>query len=530
MPRKEPKRLVAAAYARFSSDAQRDESIEIQLRAIDAVIEREGWTRGRSYCDHAMSGRTDRRPEFRRCIDDGVAGEYDVLVIYKLDRLARNVTVSQQAKRRLFDAGRRLVSVREGEITDTPDGFLMSGVGDLFAEYYSRNLAVLVRGGIDQAALDLRAAGRRIYGYDVDETDHFVINESQADFVRGMFSRFLAGQTMGQIADWLNGSGSRTIRGNRWGTPALCQLMKNVAYKGVYRFAGHEVEGGMPAIVSADDFDRVQEMRVTRHERKRRFVVNSYLLTDKAYCARCGRPMCGTAGTSATGRKYTYYGCVLRGGCGLRVSSSAVEDAVVGSVAALLSDERTREEIVSDMMEYARSLPDHSAEFEEELRDCERRRDNLVRAIADGVPAKSVSKAIADAETRIDELGAIIESERAARDRLPDEERVRSFLDSFMGDESDPDYREAIVRSFVDRVYVDKGMVAVTFNMGEPEEVTLDAVAELFETQRKTRTSGTRLVRVKKVWWTPVSMLRTHGHGLSLYRNGLIFAIVGEAA
>ncbi len=101
---------------------------------------------GETYCDHAISGRTDERPAFRRCIADGEAGAYDVLVIYKLDRLARNVSVAQQAKRRLFDAGRRLVSVREGEITDTPDGFLMSSIGDIFAEYYSRNLAVLVRG------------------------------------------------------------------------------------------------------------------------------------------------------------------------------------------------------------------------------------------------------------------------------------------------------------------------------------------------------------------------------------------------
>lgn len=529
MPRRKAsaKRTVAAAYARFSSDAQRDESIDIQLRAIDALIEREGWERGESYCDHALSGRTDERPAFRRCIADGEAGAYDVLVIYKLDRLARNVSVAQDAKRRLFAAGRRLVSVREGEVTDTPDGFLMSGIGDLFAEYYSRNLAVLVRGGIDQAARELRAAGRRVYGYDVDVTDHFVVNESQADFVRGMFSRYLSGQTMNQIAGWLNESGSRTLRGNRWSTPALAQVMKNVAYKGVYRYAGHEVPGGMPAIVSEADFDLVQSMRSRRHEAKRRFYVNDYLLTDKAYCARCGGNMCGTAGTSCTGRKYTYYGCVLRGGCGLRVSSEAVEGAVARSVAALLSDERTREEIVADMMRYATSLPDHSAEFEAELRECERRRDNLVRSIAEGVPARSVSEAISACEARIDELDAIVASEVATREALPDEGRVRAFLDSFLGDADDPEWREAVFRSFVDRVFVDKGRVAVTFNMGEPEEVSFEDVRDLLDAQEKTRTPSSGIVRVKNIWWTLVCVLRTEG--LALWRTGVTFAIV-EAA
>lgn len=523
------RRVVAAAYARFSSDAQRDESIEIQLREIGRLVGREGWEMGETYCDHAISGRTDERPAFRRCIADGEAGAYDVLVIYKLDRLARNVSVAQQAKRRLFDAGRRLVSVREGEITDTPDGFLMSSIGDIFAEYYSRNLAVLVRGGIDQAARDLRAAGRRIYGYSVDGTDHFRVDESQAGFVRGMFSRYLAGESMGQIAEWLNGAGSRTIRGNRWSVAALAQLMRNVAYKGVYRFAGYELEGGMPAIVSAEDFDRVQALRARRHRSKRRFVANDYLLTDRAWCGECGRPMCGTAGTSCTGRKYTYYGCVLRGGCGARVPSGAVEDAVVSSVSALLADDRTREEIVSDMLAYARELPDHSAEFLAERSECERRRDNLVRSIAEGVPPRAVAAAVSEAEARIDELDALIAHERAARESLPDEARIRSFLDSFLGDEADPEWRRLVVRTFVDRVFVTRRRVAVTFNMGlDAEEVPFEAVRELLD-EEKTRTSP-GLVRVKKVWWTMVCVMRTKLGSSSVYRSGLTYAIVGDAA
>ena len=396
-------------------------------------------------------------------------------MIYKLDRLARNASVAQQAKRRLFDAGRRLVSVREGKITDTPDGFLMSSIGDIFAEYYSRNLAVLVRGGIDQAARDLRAAGRRIYGYRVDETDRFQVDESQAAFVRGVFSRYLAGESMGQIATWLNGAGARTIRGNEWSVAALAQVMKNVAYKGVYRFAGYEKEGGMPAIVSVEDFDRVQAMRERRKRAKRKFVVNDYLLSDKAYC----------------------------GECGLRVSSSAVEDAVVSSTSALLTNEATREEIVSDMLRYASELPDHTEEFLAERRECERRRDNLVRSIADGVPARSVAAAISQAEERIEELDALVAHERTARETLPDEGRVRAFLDSFLGDESDPEWHRLVVRTFVDRVFVTKEREAITFNMElDPEEVTFEAIRELLD-KEKSRTSSSGLVRVNKSWWGP---------------------------
>lgn len=126
---------LAAIYARFSSDSQRDESIEIQVERCAQLIERERWVQGEVYADHAMSGTSDDRPAFRRCVGDGVAGLFDVLVIYKHDRFARNVEVSRRYKRMLRDAGVRIVSVREGESSDTPDGFLHEGLDELFAEY-----------------------------------------------------------------------------------------------------------------------------------------------------------------------------------------------------------------------------------------------------------------------------------------------------------------------------------------------------------------------------------------------------------
>ena len=136
--------MKAAIYARFSSDSQRDESIEIQVDACRELIERKGWELGEVYADYALSGTTDERPNFQRCIADGEAKLYDVLVVYKHDRFARNVEVSKHYKKRLRAAGRAIWSVREGESSDTPDGFLHESMDEIFAEYYSRNLAVLI--------------------------------------------------------------------------------------------------------------------------------------------------------------------------------------------------------------------------------------------------------------------------------------------------------------------------------------------------------------------------------------------------
>ena len=153
--------MKAAIYARYSSHAQREESIEIQLDAIRKYCAREGWALGLEYKDMAMSGTNDRRPDFQRCLRDAERGLFNVLVIYKQDRFARNVEDSKRNMRRLRAAGVRVVSVREGELEDTPDGFLRESIGEIFAEYYSRNLAVLVKDGMRKSAEDLRTLDRK---------------------------------------------------------------------------------------------------------------------------------------------------------------------------------------------------------------------------------------------------------------------------------------------------------------------------------------------------------------------------------
>ena len=109
------------------------------------------------------------------------------------------------------------------------------------------------------------------------------------------------------------------------------------------------------------------------------------------------------------------------------------------------------------------------------------------------------------------------------------EARIRSFLDSFLGDESDPEWRRLVVRTFVDRVFVTKGRVAVTFNMGPAEEeVPFERIREVLGME-KARTSSSGLVRANKSWWTFVCVVRTSPK-LTIYRMGLTYVIVESAA
>ena len=506
---------VAAAYARFSSDRQREESIEIQLEAIRRHCDREGWALGPTYRDMAMSGTNDRRPDFQRCLRDAERGLFDVLVIYKQDRFARNVEDSKRNMRRLRAAGVRVVSVREGELEDTPDGFLRESIGEIFAEYYSRNLSVLVKDGMRKSAEQLRTVGVRIYGYAVDEGDHFVPDPEQSFYVGEAFRRYLAGQSANEICAWLNREGQRTLRGNRWDVRTLSNLLGQRAYYGLYHFAGIEVEGGMPAIISKETYTSVQELRKRRQSMKRCKQVNDYILSDKCYCLDCGRAMCGTAGTSASGRKYTYYGCVNKGGCGRRVNSGMVEDAVLDAIVEVLQDEGAKAAIVADMLEWAATQPRMADEWREQIKADRKRRDRLVMAVADGLPASSVADAVRDIEDEIAALEAKVAREEAELSTSMDAEGARAFLDSFLlGSKDNAEYRRLLADSFIDKVFVDKHNAVVVFNLGaagEAQGYTLADVQgirdDLEFARRKTaymktcEPAGKRGVRTSAIWW-----------------------------
>lgn len=111
----------AVIYARFSCSKQREASIDDQLRECRAWCEREGIEVVREYCDHAVSGRTDERPEFQRMISS--AGESDLVVVYMMDRFSRSEFDAPIYKRELQRHGVQLVSALE-RIPESPEGIL----------------------------------------------------------------------------------------------------------------------------------------------------------------------------------------------------------------------------------------------------------------------------------------------------------------------------------------------------------------------------------------------------------------------
>ena len=144
----------AVIYARYSSDNQREESIEGQIRVCTGYAQTRGYALIGTYCDRARSGRTDQRENFQKLLADAKTGAFDVVLCWKYDRFSRNRYDSAVYKSVLRRAGVQLESATE-PIPEGPEGIILESMLEGMAEYYSANLAENVRRGMKENALSI---------------------------------------------------------------------------------------------------------------------------------------------------------------------------------------------------------------------------------------------------------------------------------------------------------------------------------------------------------------------------------------
>jgi len=315
----------AAVYARFSSDNQREESIDAQLRAIHEYAEKNDIRIIAEYVDKAKSATTDNRPEFLRMISEAKDEQFDIVLVHKLDRFARNRQDSIGYRMQLKRYGVTLISVLE-YFDDSPESIILESVLEAMAEYYSKNLAREVNKGMKENALKgLHTGGLPPLGYDVDkETKKLVINEYEAEAIKLIFKMYLDGNGYGKIIDELNLQGYKTKTGRSFGKNSIQEIMRNEKYIGTYIFnrsSSKDIDGkrnshvnkepeeiiriehAVPMIINTEEFEQVQRKMT---QRKRYRASNSakevYLLSGKIFCGKCGYAMGGNRSYSGAGK------------------------------------------------------------------------------------------------------------------------------------------------------------------------------------------------------------------------------------
>lgn len=327
----------AVIYARFSSDNQREESIDAQIRAIKEYAKKNDVIVVGEYIDKAKSATTDKRPEFLRMISDSIEENFDVVLVHKLDRFARNRQDSIGYRMELKRHGVSLISILEYLDDESPESLILESMLEAMAEYYSKNLAREVNKGMRENALKgLHTGGLPPLGYNVDpETKKLILNEKEAIAVRLIFQMFNEGNGYDVIINELNLQGYKTKTGGSFGHNSLHNIVRNEKYTGVYIFnklVSKDVDGrrngnaykeieeiirvedAVPVIISREEFDITQRKITSRkNTRAANNTKEVYLLSGKIVCGECGGSYTGNrkhGGRSST--LYVSYRCGAR--------------------------------------------------------------------------------------------------------------------------------------------------------------------------------------------------------------------------
>ena len=347
----------AVIYARYSSDSQREESIEGQLRECREYAERNNMTIVGTYIDRALSAKTADRPEFQHMIKDSAKELFEIVLVWKLDRFSRDRYDSAHYKRILKKNGVKVVSVKEN-ISDGPEGIILESMLEGYAEYYSADLSEkVVRGMTDNALKCKFNGGMMPIGYVIDAEQHFQIDPLTAPFVLEAFKRYDGGATMKEVRDALNAKGVTNQRGGELTFNSIQHMLNNRRYMGEFSYRDMVIPDGIPAIVPKELFDRVQEkLAKNKKAPARHKAEDDYLLTTKLFCGYCGAYLCGESGTSRTGKVHHYYKCVSvkkkRTECHKKpVRKEWIEDLVVSETMKMVMDDKAIEAIVSMLMD-----------------------------------------------------------------------------------------------------------------------------------------------------------------------------------
>lgn len=286
----------AYVYARFSSDNQREESIDAQLRAISEYCQKEQISILKVFKDEAFSARTDKRPAFQEMFGLIKEQPADFLVVHKLDRFARSRADAAFYRSKLKEAGMKLVSVLE-RLDDSPESIIMEGILESMNEYYSANLSRETKKGLKENILNGKRNGGKVpYGYSL--IDHHLAPNKDADTVRRIFHLYSEGMGVTEI-----------VKKTRSRINNIRPLLMNEVYLGHLISGENRCENAHEPIIDKETFyacqKRMQDKRMNAANRAK----VDYMLAGLITCGVCGKRMIGMSSKG----KYYYYSCKTAG-------------------------------------------------------------------------------------------------------------------------------------------------------------------------------------------------------------------------
>lgn len=458
-------------YARYSSHAQKDLSIEQQVAKAYAYAAELNIPIVEVYADRAISGRTDNRPDFQRMMKDALSGQFRYVIAWKSNRMGRNMLEAMQNEELLTSYGIRILYTEEN-FDDTAAGRFAARSMMNVNQFYSEAMAEDIKRGLRDNALNCKTTnGNLPLGYKSDADLKYVISEPEAAIVREIFTRVANGVAFATIAEDLNQRGIKTGAGKAWGKGSFSHMVTNERYRGVYIYDDIRIEGGIPRIISDDLFFRVQEVLKTKKNPQglgpRAY--GDYLLTGKLFCGRCGSPMVGVSGTSKTGTLHRYYACQhhLKKQCAKKnVRQEDIESAVAEAITRYALTDEMIELIADQTIDYNKRKLENSdvGLLEVQLKDTQKALENIMKAIEAGIITDTTKERLLSLEADKKSIQGKIASAKAEIVTISREDLI-SGLSAFRdGNIKSRQFRARLFDTFLVAVYLYDDDLKIVFS------------------------------------------------------------------
>ncbi|WP_426708959.1 recombinase family protein [Cetobacterium sp. SF1] len=494
-----------ALYLRYSSENQRDESIDAQQRASEEYCKKHGYIITKIYIDKAKSATTDKRPEFQKMIRDSEHEDFEIILVHKLDRFARDKYDSALYKKKLKNNGVKVISITEN-LDDSPESIILESVIEGMAEYYSKNLAREVMKGLVENAYQCKhTGGRPPLGYDIDDNKKYIINEKEAEAVKLIFQMYIDDYTSGDMIRKLNKLGFRTKKGSNWTKNSLTSIVRNEKYTGVYIYNrsakknssgsrnNHKnkdnseiirIEGGIPKIIEKELFEKVQEKLKAR---KKSLIVRTktmYLLSGIVKCS-CGSSM---HGNKRRAKRRTNSGLkekpeYISYRCGCRKNKSSIicdnpeirkeylEEYILNELENSILEPNIIEALSEKVNNYLNEDKQNIAQMKEvsqkELAEIDIKIKNIINAISMGFTSIELKNELDELNQKKYEINNVVSNlnkEKDSSHRVTPEDVKEQLINirKFILERNYPEIR-TFIKNFVKEIIVSKEGIEVTF-------------------------------------------------------------------
>jgi site-specific DNA recombinase len=488
-----------ATYTRISTDEEHQPfSLEAQTERLGSYVRsQDNWQLARRYTDQ-MSGSTLERPGLQQALADARAKRYDMLLVYRVDRLCRSVRALAQLLEELDQAGVSFRSATEPFDTGTAPGRMMVQMLGVFAEFERATLIDRVIAGMERkAARGEWLGGHAPYGYRLNrDTALLEPNEAEAPVARLIFDLY-ARKHLGArgVASYLSRHGHRSRPGHLWSHVGVLGVLRNPVYVGKIAFRDVEYEGPHAPLIEPEVFAQAQRLLRKRGDdaSTRRSNTTDFLLSGLVVCAACGRRYIGTAAHGRSAR-YRYYTCFSRnrhGSQGCRsdvLRADKLDEAVLESLLATYADTRlVKGAIDGSRLRAAQRAPSQRSELrrvEAEIAHAEAAVQRYYSAFeSGGLPETRFLRRVQVLETRLTELRARLEDLRES-DRTevliaPTAEVMRNVKETLRDAmlNGTPGQRKALLKELVVEVRVEsRDSIVPTFRLPTAPVRVMEAV------------------------------------------------------